>query len=50
MGVGAVRAGNFRKVSDRVCAGMDITGAVERMAGQRTALKLMGALDGGVGE
>ncbi|MEO0984083.1 MAG: hypothetical protein AAFY20_00890 [Cyanobacteria bacterium J06639_14] len=33
---------------DRVCAGMDITGAVGLTAGQRTALKLMGAVDRGV--
>ena len=35
----------LRVVDDRVCAGLNITGTVGLTAGQRTALKLMGAVD-----
>ncbi|MBE7379850.1 MAG: NACHT domain-containing protein [Leptolyngbya sp. SIO1E4] len=35
----------LRVIDDRVCAGMDITGTMGLTAGQRTALKLMGAVD-----
>ena len=35
----------LRVIDDRVYAGLDITGAVGLTAGQRTALKLMGAVD-----
>ena len=32
-------------IDDRVCAGLNITGTVGLSPGQRTALKLMGAVD-----
>jgi WD40 repeat protein len=35
----------LRVIDDRVCSGMDITGVVGLTAGQRTALKLLGAID-----
>ena len=35
----------IRVIDDRVCAGLDITGTVGLTNGQRTALKLMGAVD-----
>ncbi|MEO0431304.1 MAG: hypothetical protein AAF151_06375, partial [Cyanobacteria bacterium J06656_5] len=34
-------------IDERVCGGMDITGVQGLSAGQRTALKLMGAVDDG---
>ena len=37
----------LRVIDDRVCGGMDITGVEGLSAGQRTALKLMGAIDDG---
>ncbi|MDJ0705049.1 MAG: hypothetical protein QNJ46_17345 [Leptolyngbyaceae cyanobacterium MO_188.B28] len=36
----------LRVIDERVCEGMDITGVVGLTAGQRTALKLMGAVEG----
>jgi WD40 repeat protein len=35
----------LRVIDERVCGGMDITGVVGLTDGQRTALKLMGAID-----
>ncbi|NEP18365.1 MAG: hypothetical protein F6J97_15915, partial [Leptolyngbya sp. SIO4C1] len=35
----------LRVIDERVCAGMNITDAAGLTAGQRTALKLMGAID-----
>ncbi len=37
----------IRVRDDRVCAGLDITGTIGLSPGQRTALKLMGAVDHG---
>jgi predicted NACHT family NTPase len=37
----------LRVIDDRVCAGLDITGTIGLSAGQRTALKLMGAIEQG---
>ena len=37
----------IRVLDDRVCAGLDITGTIGLSPGQRTALKLMGAVDRG---
>lgn len=35
----------IRVIDDRVCGGMDITGAIGLTAGQRSALTVMGAID-----
>jgi hypothetical protein len=48
IGIWDVKTGEcLRVIGDRVCAGLDITGTIGLSAGQRTALKLMGAVDHG---
>jgi WD40 repeat protein len=46
IGIWDVKTGECLRVTgDRVCEGLDITGTLGLSAGQRTALKLMGAIE-----